>query len=260
MYKILISLTVSAAIAFAAAGFRRTSIMSSGVARGSLPSAGPGFAVVELFTSEGCSSCPPADDILAKIAREYPDNVYVLGFHVDYWDRLGWKDIYSSADYTRRQQKYAQLFNLNSIYTPQAIVNGKHEYVGSNESGLRSAIEEGLAATPPGGRISLSAKCDDGKNIKVSYSVDYPGKTELQIALVQSQATSQVLRGENQGHRLHHINVVRSFQSASIKSGKGGIVDLRMPDGLQAKDCKIIAFLQDKEDERITKAAQVMIQ
>jgi len=126
-----------------------------------------GFAVVELFTSEGCSSCPPADEILAKIAREYPDNVYVLGFHVDYWDRLGWRDIYSSADYTHRQQKYAQLFNLNSIYTPQAIVNGKHEFVGSNESSLRSAIEEGLAATPPGGQISLSAKCDDGKNIKV---------------------------------------------------------------------------------------------
>src|ERR1700733_12538487 len=82
----------------------------------------PGFAVVELFTSEGCSSCPPADEVLAKIATEYKDYVYVLGFHVDYWDRLGWKDVYSSADYTRRQQEYARAFKLSSIYTPEAVV------------------------------------------------------------------------------------------------------------------------------------------
>src|ERR1700743_1770155 len=85
-----------------------------------------GFAVVELFTSEGCSSCPPADKALAELAAKYPDNVFVLGFHVDYWDRLGWKDIYSGAQYTQRQKDYAQLFKLESIYTPEAVVNGSH--------------------------------------------------------------------------------------------------------------------------------------
>lgn len=269
MHKLLISITVSAAVAFAAGGFRRPSIPQQEAATPPkpsarilpipLPGAGPGFAVVELFTSEGCSSCPPADKALAKIAREYPDNVYVLGFHVDYWDRLGWKDAYSSEDYTHRQQEYAQQFRLNSIYTPQAVVNGKKEFVGSDESRLRSAVEAALAVAPTG-KISLSAQCDDGRHVKVSYTLDDPGKATLQVALVQSQAISQVLRGENQGRKLQHVNVVRAFQSASLKSsGNGGVVDLKLPDGLQVKDCKIIAFLQNKEDGRIIKAGQSAI-
>src|SRR5690349_3050525 len=73
-----------------------------------------GFAVIELFTSEGCSSCPPADELTAKISREYKDNLYVLGFHVDYWDRYGWKDSFSNADYSKRQYHYGQIFHLNS--------------------------------------------------------------------------------------------------------------------------------------------------
>ncbi|HEX9509796.1 MAG TPA: DUF1223 domain-containing protein [Puia sp.] len=255
MYKLLLSITVSAAIAFVADGFRQP-----GTATAPKPPAGHGFAVVELFTSEGCSSCPPADESLAAIAREYPENVYVLSFHVDYWDRLGWKDTYSNADYTHRQQEYAQQFHLNSIYTPQAVVNGKVEFVGSDESRLRSAVEEGLAAATPTGKITLSAKCDDGRNIKVSYSVDNPGKANLQVALVQSQATSQVLRGENQGRKLQHVNVVRSFQSVSLQSGDGGVVSLKLPDGLQAKDCKIISYLQSKEGRKIVGAGQAGIQ
>jgi hypothetical protein len=240
MYKLLLSITVLAAIAAA-------TIPPS--------AAGPGFAVVELFTSEGCSSCPPADAVLAKLAREYPENVYVLGFHVDYWDRLGWKDVYSSADYTRRQSEYSQLFRLNSIYTPQAIVNGRKEFVGSNEGGLRAAIEEGLAATP-GGQIVLSAKLDGGQHVKVSYTVDDPGKAALQVALVQLRAVSQVLRGENAGKKLEHVNVVRAFQTVSLKSGKGGVVDLKLPDGVLGKECKVVAFLQDKGDGRIIRVAQ----
>src|SRR5947209_3544323 len=123
MYKLFLSITVCAAIALAIAGFRHPTLLLA------QPSSGPGFAVVELFTSEGCSSCPAADETLAKVAREYPENVYVLGFHVDYWDRLGWKDVYSSADYTNRQREYAQQFNLNSIYTPEVVVNGRVEFV-----------------------------------------------------------------------------------------------------------------------------------
>src|SRR5580765_6254972 len=79
---------------------------------------GNGFAVVELFTSEGCSSCPPADEAVAKILKEYKGNVYVLGYHVDYWNNYGWKDVFSSADYSSRQKNYAKTFQLHSIYTP----------------------------------------------------------------------------------------------------------------------------------------------
>src|SRR5450631_4033183 len=80
-----------------------------------------GFAVVELFTSEGCSSCPPADEAVAELAKDYTSNVYVLGFHVDYWNYLGWKDEFCAADYSNRQQEYAAVLNLSSIYTPQVI-------------------------------------------------------------------------------------------------------------------------------------------
>src|SRR6476619_4430550 len=93
----------------------------------------PGFAVVELFTSEGCSSCPPADNLLARIQKEDMDKqVYLLAYHVDYWDRQGWKDRFSDAAFTQHQQQYAEWLHLNSVYTPQMVVNGKEEFVGSN--------------------------------------------------------------------------------------------------------------------------------
>ncbi|MBL4674763.1 MAG: DUF1223 domain-containing protein, partial [Mucilaginibacter sp.] len=104
-----------------------------------------GFAVVELFTSEGCSSCPPADAVVEKIEKEMNGQpVYILAYHVDYWNRLGWKDVFSSADYSKRQNTYANWLNLSSVYTPQIVVNGKTEFVGSQEGTLRNAINTGL--------------------------------------------------------------------------------------------------------------------
>src|ERR1700761_7333228 len=104
-----------------------------------------GFAVIELFTSEGCSSCPPADALVARVQKEDNDKpVYILAFHVDYWDRLGWKDAYSSAAYSDRQRRYATWFKLESIYTPQIVVNGDRQFVGSESGSLNGAIKEGL--------------------------------------------------------------------------------------------------------------------
>jgi len=101
----------------------------------------PGFAVVELFTFEGCSSCPAAEAALAEIHNEFRQNVYVMEFHVDYWNSPGWKDTYSS---TARQQHYVQSMHLNLAYTPQAIVNGKDELVGSDRQKLHSLITDNL--------------------------------------------------------------------------------------------------------------------
>ena len=104
-----------------------------------------GFAVVELFTSEGCSSCPPADELVARIQKENSDQpVYILSFHVDYWNNLGWKDPFSSAAYSKRQKEYANRLNLQSIYTPQVIVNGRTEFVGSDEGKMLNAIKSNL--------------------------------------------------------------------------------------------------------------------
>src|ERR1700733_13645315 len=103
-----------------------------------------GFAVVELFTSEGCSSCPPADKAVAKLLQEHAGNVYVLGYHVDYWDNLGWKDIFSNAAYTQRQKEYAKIFKLSSVYTPQVILNGTEQFVGSDENKLNTGVKKNL--------------------------------------------------------------------------------------------------------------------
>ncbi len=96
-----------------------------------IPEDTKGFALLELFTSEGCSSCPAADALLAKIQQEAQGKpIYVLAYHVDYWDRLGWKDIFSNRDFTRRQNEYGGWMNLNSVYTPQVVINGSNEAVG----------------------------------------------------------------------------------------------------------------------------------
>ena len=217
----------------------------------------PGFAVVELFTSEGCSSCPPADEVLAKIAAENKDNVFVLGYHVDYWDRLGWKDAYSSAAYTRRQQDYARVLRLSSIYTPQVVVNGGKEMVGSEEKTLRSVIGEDLKK--PGGKKIALQTGSDGKNIKVTFQTTSRDEDILYIALVQSHAETRVGAGENSGRRLQHINIVRDLKTAP--AGNSGSVIFAIPQGLQAKDCKLIAFLQNNKagDLSLTAAAGAAI-
>jgi hypothetical protein len=217
--------------------------------------AGPGFAVVELFTSEGCSSCPPADAVLARIAAENKDNVYVLGFHVDYWDRLGWKDAFSNAAYTHRQQEYGRVLRLSSIYTPEAVVNGEREMVGSDEKALRSVIAEDLKK-PGGKKIVLHAVgagagtgAGAGVTIKVNYQVADRGEDVLYLALVQAHAETKVGAGENNGKKLEHVNIVRDLKTAA---GSAGSVEFAAPQGLTAKDCKVIAFLQSNKGGGIT--------
>jgi hypothetical protein len=221
--------------------------------------ASSGFAVVELFTSEGCSSCPSADRLLAKIDSVYKKNVYVLEFHVDYWDKGGWKDMFSNADYTRRQQEYSKLFYASEIYTPQAIINGRKQMIGSDETRLKAAIEQELNATM-NSRINFSAKVKDGKKVKVSYSIIDPAGATLQFALVQLQAESDVLKGENQGRHLQHVNIVRDFHSVPLDTtATGGSIALQIPDGLTPKDCKVIVFLQFPEDGHINRVGEALI-
>lgn len=220
---------------------------------GSLPENGflyGGFAVIELFTSEGCSSCPPADEAVAKMDSVYKGKVYVLSFHVDYWDKLGWRDIYSSGGYTQRQSEYGRVFHQNSIYTPQAVINGKDQFVGSDEKKLKESIDGELSHTI-NKRLALSARSKDGRKVKVSYYLRDSIDVTLQVALVQLHAQSQVLKGENEGRLMRHINVVRDFQSIPLNGGKGDDGELKIPEGLTPKDCKVIVFLQDKDNHTI---------
>lgn len=215
-----------------------------------------GFAVVELFTSEGCSSCPPADEAVADLAKDYTSNVYVLGFHVDYWNYLGWKDEFSMADYSGRQQDYASAMNLSSIYTPQVIVNGRTEFTGSDKRKLYASVEKELSSDN-NMMIELSAKAANLKDIQVSYKTNADNKSVLRIALIQLQASSAVKRGENKGKILHHSNVVRNFKTVADNAGS---ISIALPEGLSAKDCKVIAFIQNKRNMQIVSANECSIQ
>lgn len=216
-----------------------------------------GFALVELFTSEGCSSCPPADELAIQLSNEYPDNVYFLSYHVDYWNYLGWKDRFSSAAYTEKQKEYATAFNLNSIYTPQAVVNGKKEFVGSDQTRLRKTIMEEMKSKPVID-LSIGTKLT-GNNILVSYKTLLSDKYMLNVALVQLHAETAVKKGENNGRYLKHINVVREFHTASLSQKAEGQLDLKIPEGLSESEIKVIAFIQDKSTLKVLGVADTQI-
>jgi hypothetical protein len=217
---------------------------------------GPGFAVVELFTSEGCSSCPPADETVGRL-KGFEKNVYILSFHVDYWNNLGWKDIFSDPAYTSRQQQYGTFFHLSNIYTPQIIVNGKVEFVGSEESRLRKTIEESILEIP---KTEIQIKVLQEINHKIPVSVASDGNKgfRLNLALVQNFASDFIQRGENKGKTLSHFFIVRDFKVLSNPKGSD-MFFLNMPTGLQSSNCTVVAFLQDSNNGHIIAATGSII-
>lgn len=208
---------------------------------------GQGFAVIELFTSEGCSSCPAAEAVVERLMAKSKENVYILSYHVDYWNRLGWKDSFSNAGYSRRQSSYAARFNLNSIYTPQIVFNGSSEFVGSNESKLKSAVAESVQQAVPSNLSISTTKTND--HIAVNYSIAGDEEVLLNLALVQPEATTEVKRGENGGRTLHHINIVRSLYTL-IAKGKG-MTSIEVPKELTYIPLNIIAFTQAKNTMKV---------
>jgi hypothetical protein len=217
-----------------------------------------GFAVVELFTSEGCSSCPPADALVAKIAKEDKDlPVFILAYHVDYWNRLGWKDVLSSADYSKRQNEYAAYLHLQQIYTPQIIVNGKTEFVGSEESTLRNAIKTSLQTASPS-PLSLQLSSAGQGQVSLKYNAAGAEKnTELLIAVLQKYAQTKVERGENGGHTLSHVQIVRRLQRVGLIT-KSGSVNVTLPNGYDAKGWEIVGILQNTSSGAIIGAAETI--
>ncbi len=206
-----------------------------------------GFAVVELFTSEGCSSCPSADETVARLLAKNIENVYILAYHVDYWNRLGWKDPFSSAAYSQRQSQYASKFNLSSVYTPQVIVNGSSEFIGSDEDKLNNTIKNNLNKQS-GENISINTQRSNN-NVTVNYEINGSDKVLLNFALVQAEATTSVKSGENSGRTLLHVNIVRALKTIDA-NGKGNIV-VEVPDEINKMPLQIIAFTQSKKSFQI---------
>jgi hypothetical protein len=212
-------------------------------------------SVVELFTSEGCSSCPSADRLVALAQKEFNENTIVLSYHVDYWDRLGWKDPFSKAAYTDRQRQYAEYLNLESVYTPQAIVNGKTEFVGSNKTALWNAISNYKNSD----YVIIETETPQVSNQQLSIKYNYaPLQTNENIVLelVLKNATTQVKRGENGGATLSHINIVQDIVQ---KHESKGTATFNLPANFVKENYMIVAFVQNKESFEITNAKKVTI-
>lgn len=216
-----------------------------------------GFAVVELFTSEGCSSCPPADRLLSVIAREARAKqrpVYALSFHVDYWNYIGWTDPYSSEMFSNRQREYAQAFRSARIYTPQMIVNGTTEFVGSNARTAKSSIKSALSNSS-NLRIQAAAKADESRLVRINYSVsNFPQGARVNIALVERGLAQNVSRGENSGKKLLHDNVVRAWKQFA----KGvASVSMEAPPEVNFKNTSVVVYVQDPKGMAVLGATAV---
>ncbi len=216
-----------------------------------------GFAVLELFTSEGCSSCPPADKLMGQFQKEFGNKpVYILSYHVDYWDRDGWKDIFSNADYTKRQYDYSGWLQKGPIYTPQLIINGRTDYIGSQEKIVRAGIAKALSKPTT---VNLDLTAQQGKSwAVVNYKVsDNPKNTVLVLALVQKSANSKVKRGENEGKLLSHYQIVRKTISQRLTIDEKGTTNLYFPKNFNAQNTEIIGFIQDSNTGAILGATKI---
>jgi hypothetical protein len=176
--------------------------------------------VVELFTSEGCSSCPPADAFLGELAQR--PNVVPLAFHVDYWDYIGWKDPYANPAFTQRQHEYAAALGLHMVYTPQMVVDGRADVVGSERGSVEAAL--GKAAAAP--KLALSIE-KDAAGYRVVIPAAAPpadGPATVWLALFESERETSVKRGENGGRTLKEYNIVREWRR--IGTWKGDALSL----------------------------------
>jgi hypothetical protein len=208
--------------------------------------------LVELFTSEGCSSCPPADALLAKLDQAQPINgaeIIVLGEHVDYWDGQGWHDRFSSHQYTERQNEYCGRLHVESSYTPQMIVDGTDQFVGNDAAHAVRAIQH--AAQTPKIKLTLSQPVVDAQKVSASVSSPAPmttKKADLYAALLDPKDTTEVRGGENGGRRLQHVGVVRSLQRiGKLKDLGAGPVSfsLNAPADGKPSEMRVVVFAQE---------------
>ncbi len=238
---IALAAAIPAVIAIAAA---------TGIAQ--TPQANRTPVLVELFTSEGCSSCPPADTLLAKLDKDQPiegAEIIILGEHVDYWDQLGWHDRFSSHQYTERQNEYGERLHVENVYTPQMIVDGTDQFLGNDAPHAQKAIQH--AAQSSKLNLSLSKPIVDGRKVSASVSLSSATTSQprgdLYAALVDPIAVTDVRKGENGGRHLQHAGVVRSLQRVgSLKNlGTSPIsFSLTAPGDTKPEEMRVVVFAQ----------------
>ena len=234
-------------------------------------SSGPVPVVVELFTSEGCSSCPPADAVLAKLVHSQPvpeARIIALSEHVDYWNNLGWVDPFSSPQFRARQSDFARAFRVDDVYTPQMIVNGRVQFVGNDYN--RALTEIGHAASQPAATVVLGASVNHKEHDLVDLSVlvrnlpavwvsedkKAPAPVQVLLAVTEDNLTSDVARGENTGRRLRHVAVVRSFGVIGKLDPRDQTAfslhpTLKLPGSWKRQDLHAVVFVEERATQRI---------
>ena len=207
------------------------------------------IVVLELFTSQGCSSCPPADVLLKDIKSKYNhQQVYVLSYHVDYWNRLGWKDPFSKPEFSDYQRRYATKFNSNSIYTPQLVVNGRIHFTGSNEYKAYSAIKKYLNEESLSTVIIRNIERTED-SIEVTYNFEAKEAKSITFVLLVDEKKTNVSRGENRNKTIINSNVVADKVD---RDKNEGTIFLTIPDWVNTTDkLSVIAYVKDDDQNVI---------
>lgn len=182
----------------------------------------------------------------------------MLAFHVDYWNHLNWKDPFSRKEFTERQRQYAYSLGASTLYTPQMVVNGQDEFVGSNRSKAIRSIESALSKQP---KITITLKSErphESNKLIVHYFIEAADRAlELNIALVEHSIVRKITRGENSGRTLRHENVVRAFEIVNLRKAQHGQVILDIPADVKLQNTSIIAFSQEKGSRKINGATAI---
>jgi hypothetical protein len=222
--------------------------------------------IVELFTSEGCSDCPPADAVLTRLASQPVHGVQIipLGEHVDYWDKQGWRDPFSSNAFSVRQVEYASALHVESPYTPQMIVNGRDEFVGSDYGAGAAAVARAARDSAKQLHVAMALDPASGTVVPLHIQVDSPagdglrGAADVFVAVTEDGLGSHVVAGENKGRDLHHTAVVRSLTriggiaaKARTWSGGGEVTIERQWKAQAAAMTAIVVFVQDHSSRAI---------
>ncbi len=212
------------------------------------------LTVVELFTSQGCSSCPPADKFLGELAER--DDVLALSFHVDYWDYIGWKDPYASPRHTQRQQEYRSKLGLRYVYTPQTVIQGVEQEVGSDRSAILKAIDK-VKSLPT---VPVTVTDAGGGTVVVSIPArDKAEAADIVMVVFDRKHETPIKRGENEGRTLKNFNVVRAMRQLGTWKGEAVEIEARLSDMEYTGGDVCAVLLQSRDTGRILGAAMLPI-
>ena len=216
------------------------------------------IVVLELFTSQGCSSCPSADRLLQKAKEAYKKEVFALSYHVDYWNYIGWNDPFSKAVYAEKQQKYNVKFKNDTNYTPQLVVNGREHFVGSNFRKMQSSIDTYIEKKSTN---NIAFKDVNAHQEKISFSYEIQGSLKnrkIRTLIAIDERSTIVNRGENKNRTLTNSNIVVAELSTKIKESNGSI-EIGIPETVNPSDKLYLIVLVENYDHDITGATKQLL-